>query len=493
MAGGSTSNGKQNDLCQPRKLTFDGTWTAAASAAEPYRYLPFSVPPLTKRIEVAYSVQPLDQQAAPADLSIGLFDPRGLGFLERNGFRGWTGAFRDRFFVAPDQATPGYRRGPLPPGTWHVMLDSAEITPGGCSYNVTITLTIAPSEADLPVPVPYPRYEPGVLKRGARWYRGDLHAHTYHSDGENSVAEMAEEHRRRHLDFGAMTDHNLVNPELALGEHPDFLWLPGEEVTTRWGHLNVWGLDADDWIDFRCADLAGMERIIAAARARGALTSINHPKEDGPDWIFPAFPDTDAFEVWQAPWFLSNYVTLGIWQGLLAEGRRPTAVGGSDLHRIGTPEHPYPYAIGNPTTWVYAEELSIPAILEGIRTGHVFISAEPSGPQLLLTAQTPHGTAIPGDLVALHEGEQARVRVEVLDGAGRLLRLLGESGMLHESIIVTDRQVVEHDLLDSFLLPAYIWAALVAPPDSDLTAEPDALWVDAMTNPVYFALEPLEA
>ena len=44
------------------------------------------------------------------------------------------------------------------------------------------------------------------------------------------VAEMAEEHRRWGLDFGAMTDHNLVNPELALGAHPDFLWLPGEEV-----------------------------------------------------------------------------------------------------------------------------------------------------------------------------------------------------------------------------------------------------------------------
>ncbi|HUS15240.1 MAG TPA: CehA/McbA family metallohydrolase [Chloroflexia bacterium] len=477
-------------------IVLEGTWTAAEAAGEPYRYLPFSVPPNARRIDVAYSTRTLGEAARSGLwLSIGLFDPRGLDFLAPNGYRGWTGAFRDHFFVAPDEATPGYRRGPLPAGTWHVMLDAAEMPPEGCAYTVIVRLTVGATAGEVPEPVPYPRYAPGVLAREARWYRGNLHAHTYHSDGENSVAEMADEHRRWGLDFGAMTDHNLVNPELALGAHPDFLWLPGEEVTTQWGHLNVWGLDADDWVDFRCTDLAGMERIIAAARERGALTSINHPKEDGPDWTFPGFPDSDCFEVWQAPWFLSNYVTLALWQGLLAEGRRPTAVGGSDLHRVGTPEHPYPYSIGNPTTWVYAEELSIPGILAGLRAGHVFISAAPDGPQLLLEARTPDSAGRPGDTLSLHEGEPAGVCVTVLDGGGRLLRLIGEAGLvLHESLIVTDHQVVEYAMLDTFILPGYVWAQLIQPPDPDvdLASEPGALWVDAMTNPVYFRTRPLE-
>jgi hypothetical protein len=473
-------------------VTLTGAWTPAEASAAPYRYLPFAVPPLTRRLDVAYRVRPLDD-APGGSLSIGLFDPRGLAFLEPNGFRGWTGAFRDSFFLAPDDATPGYRRGALPPGEWHVMLDSDDMPRAGCAYEVTVTCTLAAGPEGVPAPVPYPLYAPGVLRREARWYRGNLHAHTVHSDGANSVAEMAAEHRRCGLDFGAMTDHNLVNPELALGAAPDFLWIPGEEVTTQWGHLNVWGLDPGDWLDFRCADLAGMERIIAAARARGAVTSINHPKEDGPDWRFGAFPDTDAFEAWQAPWFLSNYVTLGLWEDLLRQGRRPTAVGGSDLHRVSTPEHPYPYLIGNPTTWVYAEALSIPAILAGIRAGHVFVSAAPEGPQLLLRAHAPDADGLPGDRLPVHEGEPVRVRVEVLGGAGRLLRLLGETGPLHESLILTDRQVVEYDITDSFLLPAYLWAQLIAPPDPgvDLAAEPDALWVDAFTNPVYFHAEPL--
>ncbi len=480
-------------------VTLTGTWTPAEVAEAPYRYLPVAVPAHTRRIDVAYAVTPCDPaQPGPPVVSIGLFDPRGLAFLAPNGYRGWTGTRRSRFFVAPDDSTPGYRRGPLPAGTWHVMLDAEEVTPAGSAYTVTVTCTVAADAAGVPAPVPYPRYDPGVLRREARWYRGNLHAHTFHSDGDHSVAEMAAEHRRWGLDFGAMTDHNLVNPELALGAAPDFLWIPGEEVTTQWGHLNVWGLDPNDpnsVVDFRCTDLAGMERIIAAARARGALTSINHPKEDGPDWRFGAFPDTDAFEAWQAPWFLSNYVTLGLWEDLLRAGRRPTAVGGSDLHTINSPEHPYPYLIGNPTTWVYAEALSIPAILAGIQAGHVFISAAPDGPQVRLTARDPHGTALPGDTLLLHEGEPALVRAEVRDGGGRLLRFVGPAGVVASRLVVGDHTVVEYQVRDSFAAPAYLYAQLIVPPDpdEDLEAEPGALWLDAMTNPVFFrpaALEP---
>ena len=46
---------------------------------------------------------------------------------------------------------------------------------------------------------------------------------------------------------------------------------------------------------------------------------------------------------------------------------------------------------------------------------------------------------------------------------------------------------------DSFVAPAYLYAQLIRPPDpdTDLAAEPDALWVEAFTNPVYFRVKPL--
>jgi hypothetical protein len=101
---------------------------------------------------------------------------------------------------------------------------------------------------------------------------------------------------------------------------------------------------------------------------------------------------------------------------------------------------------------------------------------------------------LPGDRVLLHEGEPASVRVEVLGGEGRMLRLLGEHGVLHESLILSERQVVEYQVRDTFVLPGYIRAELIAPldPEVDLATEPGALWVDALTNPVYFRLASLE-
>lgn len=67
--------------------------------------------------------------------------------------------------------------------------------------------------------------------------------------------------------------------------------------------------------------------------------------------------------------FLSS---ADFWDRELATGIQLTAIGGSDNHnapeQAGTPG-----AIGWPTTVVEANELSVPAILDGIRRGRVFI------------------------------------------------------------------------------------------------------------------------
>jgi hypothetical protein len=60
------------------------------------------------------------------------------------------------------------------------------------------------------------------------------------------------------------------------------------------------------------------------------------------------------------------------WDRQLATGVSLTAIGGSDNHN-GPSEIGRPAAIGWPTTVVEANELSVPAILDGIRHGRVFI------------------------------------------------------------------------------------------------------------------------
>jgi len=60
------------------------------------------------------------------------------------------------------------------------------------------------------------------------------------------------------------------------------------------------------------------------------------------------------------------------WDAQLRQGIRLAAIGGSDSHNATNPPGP-PGSIGWPTTAVEASELSVPAILNGIRAGRTFV------------------------------------------------------------------------------------------------------------------------
>ena len=66
-------------------------------------------------------------------------------------------------------------------------------------------------------------------------------------------------------------------------------------------------------------------------------------------WEF-GYHDVDAMEVWNGLWNVDDELSLRIWQQLLRQGRRITAVGGSDSHVSDQP-------VGRPQTVVYAQEL----------------------------------------------------------------------------------------------------------------------------------------
>ena len=103
--------------------------------------------------------------------------------------------------------------------------------------------------------------------------------------------------REAGLDFVAITDHNNTTHAVDVPPDPHGkpLHIVGEEITTPGGHANVWGLRPGDWIDFRvAADDQRINDLAAAASARGALFSINHPVADcdACDWKQPIPPQT---------------------------------------------------------------------------------------------------------------------------------------------------------------------------------------------------------
>ena len=67
----------------------------------------------------------------------------------------------------------------------------------------------------------------------------------------------------------------------------------------------------------------------------------------------------------------NRLISTDFWDRQLAKGLRLTAIGGSDNHNALLPAGE-PNAIGRPTTVVEASELSVAAILDGIRRGRVF-------------------------------------------------------------------------------------------------------------------------
>lgn len=468
----------------------------------PYLYLPIPLPPGVSRLHVSYRYSDPVTAAfgmGPGNsVDIGIFDPHERGLLDDAGFRGWSGPAKREFFIAPDEATPGYVRGPVLPGDWHILLGFGRVNPEGVRYEVTVNLTLDErsakltevSEADSTVPTQAKaedRSRAGGRASGV-WVKGDLHCHTVHSDGLNTVDEIVTSAIERGLEFLAVTDHNTNthHEDLARLSHLPIVLIPGEEVTTYWGHANMWGLR--EWIDFRCPDAESMQAVQRLVLHRGGLISINHPKSVGPPWLFEGWDGYPCMEVWQAPWRLYNWESLERWDDMLRRGERVVAVGGSDVHSIPPQRPMHPHGLGNPCTWVYTESApSEGSILDGIRRGHVFISGDPDGAQLILTAdEDGDGTfeKMMGDTVEAAEGQRVSFRVRAKGGADRRLWLIRDG--LPLDIIPLDRPEAVHTFSLEMSGRSYVRAEL-----RGFRGRPErgeVVW--AMTNPIWLRTRP---
>ncbi|MBE9507294.1 MAG: PHP domain-containing protein [Chloroflexi bacterium] len=469
------------------EIILEGHFNDADRATSAFPLLPFEVPTGIARLRVHYQVshQLGGGKAGWQEgniVDIGLFDPRGAEFLTARGFRGWSGSSRRELFIAADDATPGYLPGPLQPGTWRVVLGLYQLAPEGCDYQVVVTLEKGSGVAEGQKDRGRDEKPSPDAASGPRWYRGDLHAHTWHSDGSAPLADLMAAARTQGLDFVAVTEHNTIShlPMLSAHPTPDLLAIPGVEITTYHGHANVWPVD--DFVEFRCQNDDQMAQVREAVRARGALFSINHPKEGGPPWEFGDLFEPDCIEVWGSPWIVSNYQSLAVWDAQLRQGKRITGVGGSDKHQGPFTGELGWYEIGTPCTWVYADALTVQAVVAGLRAGRVFISEGPAGPRLELTAETGGRWAMMGDELRLPPGAELHLCCRVQGGTGSLLRLVSAQET-HEVEITSDD--FTHERTVAVAGSTYWRAEVIEPPEAPLDEEPAALMAKALGNPVY--------
>ena len=394
-----------------------------------YVEVPFDVPAGTHRVTLTFSYTEKQQHTA---LDLGLLDPVQL--------RCWSGGNKSMLTVGLADATPSCLPGVIPPGTWKVLIGVPNIRPQVRSqYTVQIFFTRSGLVADEPAILRAP------LRNGPAWYRGDLHMHTAHSDGQcpSQAGKMvpcpvfftADAAARRGLDFIAVTDHNATSQYDAMRElQPYFdklLLIPGREITTFQGHLNLLG--TTDFLDFRLGskNVPEMNVLLENARKLGALVSINHPRAPtgeicmGCGWtpstpvdmsLFTGIEVVNGGEI-QRP-------ALAFWDEQIAKGYRLMAIGGSDNHNsLISPERAG--AIGRPLTVVDAPELSVPAILAAIRNGRVFVDLTSSHDKIIdIRAQSgSENTQMGGDLRS-SAGVPNQLHILVRDCAGDEVHVL---------------------------------------------------------------------
>jgi hypothetical protein len=455
-------------------LTLKGVMTAADH--QTYREVPFKVPPGTTAVTVDFAYTGKDQKAV---IDLGVRDPQR--------FRGWSGGAKARFTLTETWATPSYLPGPLPAGAWKLILGVPNLRKDGrAEYTATVTLDRSPV---------FHGFAAAPLKAGPGWYRGDLHMHTGHSDGSCAtrtgkrapcpVFRTAEAAAARGLDFIAVTDHNTTSQAQALADlqpyFDDLLLIPGEEITTFRGHLNVLGVVRP--LDFQLLSprLPSLEPLIEEAKALNAVVVANHPGLPsgeacmGCGWTMPGRGDPlDAVEVVNGAVAGGPLSGFGLWEQRLGRGEPVTAVGGSDNHDPGlSPER----AIGRPTTVVHADNLSQDAILAAIRAGHVFVDTQGTRDRMLDVRFESAGRVVEmGDRADGSSG--GRLTAHVTHAAGGHIVLTGPSAPKLKTAPLGDDDTFALDLPPG----AHGWLRM------DVVGPDGALWL--LGNPIYLDPEP---
>ena len=404
---------------------------AHGSQNHSYVEVPFQVPHGVERVTVKFTYTDREKHTA---LDLGMLDPTQL--------RCWAGGNKAVLTVGLSDATPSCLPGPIPTGEWNVLIGIPNIRPAVTSH---YTIDVYFTRTGLVAAEPSILREP--LRSGPAWYRGDLHMHTAHSDGQclNQTGQKVpcpvfftvDAAAKRGLDFIAITDHNATSQYDAMRElQPYFdkvLLIPGREITTFYGHMNFLG--TTDFIDFRVGSktVPDLNTLLRCANKLGAVVSINHPDAPtgelcmGCGWTPPSSVDMHLFQAVEAVNGGSEmYGISGVpfWDKQLDRGLRMAGIGGSDNHNAFTPSSQFS-SVGSPTTVVFASDLSTPAILAGIRAGHVFIDLTGSRDRMLeATAKTGEAVAHMGDVLETKKGVAVTFDIHVMgvkDGKVALL------------------------------------------------------------------------
>jgi predicted metal-dependent phosphoesterase TrpH len=270
------------------------------------------------------------------------------------------------------------------------------------------------------------------------WHKANLHCHTTLSDGEVSIEQRVQQYREKDYQILAITDHDQTSDVQGLSTE-ELLVVSGMETHPpcpgHYEHYHLVCLNVPH--GFEMPQDADANARIALVRKAGGEAVLSHPYWSGLDINhLLAVRGNVAIEVYNATCsrFAKAFSSVH-WDNLLERGRMIPAIAVDDTHRGRD--------IFMGWTMIKAEELSVPAMLEALRTGCYYSSCGPVIEDLRLrdgevfvrcspvaevhficsswrghSVYADGGEDLTGAEFALREGA-GFIRVEVVDRRGR--------------------------------------------------------------------------
>ena len=258
------------------------------------------------------------------------------------------------------------------------------------------------------------------------WISCDTHIHTftYSKHGDATAEDRAITIAGEGIELPILTDHNIyvdiTGAAKATGTRNYFTPVVGDELTTKFGHFNVFKTTTTTpVIDHNVKDWNDVTQKIQDTNKTKAII-LNHARDVhhnfrpfGPerhlssagvskdDWGFPA----NAMEVINSGSQQTNFMNLyNDWFGMLNHGVQLTPVGSSDSHDVSR------YIVGQGRTYIQANDddpgkIDVDAAISNFRDGKVMVSMG------LLTKIVVNNQYGPGDLVPF--SDKLTVAVEV--------------------------------------------------------------------------------
>lgn len=220
------------------------------------------------------------------------------------------------------------------------------------------------------------------FEAGGRWFKGNLHTHSIHSDGNLTVKQLTSLYQSCGYDFLAITDHGKLTTTGHLSTSK-ILLIPGEEISVgRSGvgtRIHVVAINISTPLPVKEADPEeSPQKVIDMIRGLGGEAVIAHPY-----WSGLTFKDLLGLDGYLGLEVYNTVCDLQInrgfsrvhWDHLLSKGKNPLAFASDDAHsitRVGLPSDSCRAWIN-----VKAESLTVDHIMSSIRKGLYYSSTGP--------------------------------------------------------------------------------------------------------------------